>query len=92
MINTPEGFDARTRCFTKPFSLGMLPKLAIKSSSTQNVSRLNPQKAADSRPPWAQKFSVRAVDTIFKYWKWSNFDMPPYMYVYEECIAGTYEY
>ena len=67
MINTPEGFDARTRCFTKPFSLGMLQKLAIKSSSTQNVSRLNPQKAADSRPPWAQKFSVRAVDTIFKY-------------------------
>ena len=35
---------------------------------------------------------VPYINTIFKYWKWSNFDMPPYMYVYEECIAGTYEY
>lgn len=49
MINTPEGFDARTVYYTQRSSRGTSTRPAIKSSSIQNVSEPNLQKGTASK-------------------------------------------
>jgi hypothetical protein len=67
MINTPEGFDARTMCFTQPSSLGMSIRLVIKSNLTPSVSEPNLLKAMDLKQPSVLRSSLREADTTSRY-------------------------
>lgn len=67
MLEIPEGYDARTFPLTQPYSAGISRKQVIRSNLMRNVSEPSHQRAMDSRLLWAQKYSWRGENIIFKY-------------------------
>jgi len=63
MINTPEGFDARTMCYTQRCLPGIPIRPVIKSNLMQNVWEPNLQKETALKPLWAQKCLVKEGGT-----------------------------
>lgn len=67
MINTPEGFDARSSTPIQLFLLGTALKQVVRSNWMHNVSERNLLRVTDSRRLWAEKYSLRVGATISNY-------------------------
>ncbi len=64
MINTPEGFDARTHQSIQPSSAGISIRLVARSNWTQIACAPSQLRAMASRQPWALRSSQKEAGTI----------------------------